>query len=113
MSFLSTVDEKAWFRHADGLNLRVRLTPSASANRMQGVEKSGDGLTRAKVAVTVVPEKGKANKALIKILSKHLGVAQRDIDLVSGATDRNKTLLLKGDADSLEKTLKRLFAPVQ
>ena len=43
-----------------------------------------DGECRLKVKASVVPENGKANKALLKLLSKQLGYAQRDLELVSG-----------------------------
>ena len=51
--------------------------------------------------VTAVPEAGKANEALIKLLAKEWGVAKSSISLVAGATDRNKILHIAGDAGDL------------
>ena len=49
-----------------------------------------DGDIVYRVAVTVVPEGGKANEAVIKLLPKHLGVAKSKFTLVSGARNRDK-----------------------
>ena len=51
--------------------------------------------------VTAVPEAGRANEALIKLLAKQWGVAKSSISLVAGATDRNKILHVAGDAGDL------------
>ncbi|MBL4907811.1 MAG: DUF167 domain-containing protein, partial [Sneathiella sp.] len=43
--------------------LFVRLTPNASVNQIKGYREAGNGEIRLKARVTVVPEKGRANKA--------------------------------------------------
>lgn len=68
----------------DGRNFAVRVTPKASRNL---VKFEGDVL---RVYVTVVPEGGKANAAVIKLLSKALGVPKSRLELVRGATSRDK-----------------------
>lgn len=75
----------------DGVLLKVRIAPKASANRIG--QPYGDAL---KVSVTAAPEKGKANAALVKLLAKTLGIAKSDIEVIAGQTDRNKTLKLRG-----------------
>ncbi|MEH6405514.1 MAG: DUF167 family protein [Sneathiella sp.] len=95
-----------------GVLLLVRLTPNASANRIDGLMDMADGGCRLKVKVSVVPENGKANKALIKFLSKQFGYAQRDFELVSGLTDRNKTILITGDASTVIEDLDKKFAVI-
>lgn len=42
------------------------------------------------VHVKAQPEKGKANEAVIKALSKHLGISPSRIILLRGETSRNK-----------------------
>ena len=64
--------------------IAVRVTPKASRNRIV-VE---DGTIR--VYVTVVPEGGKANAAVVKLLAKALGVPKSRLELVRGATARDK-----------------------
>ena len=50
-----------------------------------------------KIAVTAVPEKGNANAAVIKLLAKAWRLRKSDMEIVQGATDRNKVLRITGD----------------
>jgi len=75
----------------DGVRLSVRLTPRARQNALEGVREG-----RLLVHVTAPPEDGKANRALLKLLSKRLGIRASAIELVGGTTSRNKELLLRG-----------------
>lgn len=99
-----------------GVSVSIRLTPKASADRIVGIERQADGTLALKVSVTAVPEKGKANKALLKLLSKSWGVGMRSLELTRGGKDRNKTVLVAGDPDALLGTLSvwasRLEPPV-
>jgi uncharacterized protein YggU (UPF0235/DUF167 family) len=61
--------------------------------------------------VTAVPEAGRANEALIKLLAKQWGVAKSSISLVAGATDRNKILHVAGDAGDLMVRLSQSEIP--
>lgn len=92
------------FRRAQGgIAVDIRLAPKASRNAVTGIETLADGSCVLKVSVTAVPEKGKANKALLKLLSKSWGVAMQSLDLIRGAKDRNKTVLIDDPAgDRLE-----------
>ena len=53
-----------------------------------------DGSLRA--YVTTVPENGKANAAVLKLLSKALGVPKSRLELVRGATARDKLFRVRG-----------------
>ena len=86
---------------ADGVRVAVRLTPKASRNAIAGIAEAGQGDAVLKVMVTAVPEAGKANEALIKLLAKQWGIAKSSISLVAGATDRNKIVHVAGDAADL------------
>ena len=57
--------------------------------------QNADGQDYLKISVVSVPEKGKANKALIEFLAQKLGVAKSLMTIVSGQTDRFKKILLK------------------
>lgn len=81
----------------DDLRLAVKLTPKASRNGLQGLAEEADGGAVLKVQVTAVPENGKANAALCKLLSKELKLPKSAITVLSGATDRRKTLSIDGD----------------
>ncbi len=72
--------------------ITVKLTPKASKNEVQGWIKGPDGEKILKCRVTAVPEKGKANKALIALPAKHWKIPKSDIRMIRGETDRIKTL---------------------
>lgn len=90
---------------ADGVTVSIRLTPKASANRIQGLAQEADGGCVLKAAVTAAPEKGKANAALIKLLAKAWSLPKTSLTVISGATDRNKVLHIDGDPALLTKRI--------
>lgn len=89
----------------DGLRVRIRLTPGASANRIAGLVGEADGGVALKVQVTAVAEAGKANDALISLLARRWGVAKRDLTITAGLTDRRKTVHVAGDPALLSARL--------
>ncbi|GEO85721.1 DUF167 domain-containing protein [Ciceribacter naphthalenivorans] len=95
---------------ADHLRLAVRLTPNGGRDAIGGVEQNADGEAHLKARVSCVPEKGKANKALIALLSKTLGVPKSSINLLSGDTARQKILRIDGDPEDLAKRIDGLTA---
>jgi uncharacterized protein (TIGR00251 family) len=97
-----------WKLFADHLRLTVRLTPNGGRDAFDGIETGSEGETYLKARVTAIPEKGKANKALIALVSKSLGVAKSSITLVSGETARKKILRIEGDPEDLAKKLETL-----
>ncbi len=76
--------------HPKGVVLRVRAQPGAKRSEIRG-EQSG----ALKVAVTQVAEKGKANQALLRLVSKALGLRKSQLELLSGATSQQKRLLIR------------------
>ena len=95
---------------ATGVTLRIRVTPNAGADRIEGVVTRADGETVLKLRVAAVPDKGKANAAAIALLSKALGVPKSSIGLIAGDTARMKTLAIAGVADELATKLRLLCA---
>ena len=73
---------------ATGTEIALRVTPNASRNAI----KEEEGVLR--VYVTTVPEDGKANAAVVKLLSKAVGVPKSRLDLVRGHTSRDKVFLV-------------------
>lgn len=90
---------------AGGLRVAVKLTPKASRDRVQGVAAEADGQAVVKAQVTAVPEDGKANTALIKLLSKQWRVPKTQMEIVQGATDRRKVILISGNGAELAQRL--------
>ena len=77
--------------HAEGCVLPVRAQPGA---RKAGV--MGEQAGALKVAVTAPPEDGRANKALLEVLREALGLKRSQVELLSGATSRDKRFLIRG-----------------
>ncbi len=76
--------------HADGATLAVRAQPGAKKNAVLG-EQAG----ALKVAVTAPPEDGRANAALLEVIRDWLGVKRSQVELLSGASNRNKVFLIR------------------
>nr|WP_153458479.1 DUF167 family protein [Sinorhizobium fredii] len=94
----------------DHARLTVRLTPNGGRDAIDGFETAADGEEHLKVRVRAVPEKGKANEALIALLAKALGLARNRITLVSGDTQRKKILRIDADPEAVHKRLSELVA---
>jgi len=92
-------------RYESGIRFDVRLTPGAGANALGGVVRDGDGKGHLRVRVTAIPEKNKANKALVAVIAKTLRVAKGLVEIRSGHTSRLKTIDVSGDALALAKSL--------
>ena len=71
--------------------IRVKVLPRSSINQISGNE---EGVI--KVKLTAPPVEGKANKALVQFLAKELGVARRDVEIVSGERSRVKSIRIYG-----------------
>ncbi len=76
--------------------LAVKLTPGASADRIDGWGVDAGGRPVLKVRVRARPIDGEANAALILLLSKSLGVARSDVSLVRGGQSRLKMVEVEG-----------------
>ncbi|MFT4637241.1 MAG: hypothetical protein ACI8T1_000550 [Verrucomicrobiales bacterium] len=76
-------------------DIAIRVIPNASRTRCE--ERNEDGVY--KIRIQAVPEKGKANKALVQFLAKQLGVPRNKVTLVSGETARNKRVRIEGLTD--------------
>ncbi|HVM60351.1 MAG TPA: DUF167 domain-containing protein [Verrucomicrobiae bacterium] len=72
----------------------VRVTPRARQNKVQ---RQADG--SLKVYVTAPPEDGRANEAVVETIAEWLGVKRRDVEIVHGATSRNKIVRVAGAVD--------------
>ncbi len=48
------------------------------------------------MSVTAPPEDGRANAALVEVLRDWLGMKRSQVELASGATNRNKVFLIRG-----------------
>lgn len=77
------------------LQLVVKVVPN-SGRQAWTIDKAG----QLKCYLKSLPEKGMANKELIKILANSLGITQDAIKLVGGLTTRTKRLLIETNLTS-------------
>ena len=66
----------------------VRVTPHAKQNK---VVENGDVL---RVYTTVAPENGRANDAVIKLLSEYWDISKSKIKILRGLTGRDKIVVI-------------------
>lgn len=71
--------------------ITVKVVPGSSRDQIVGW--LGDAL---KIKVAAAPEKGKANKAVVKLLAKTLGIGTDAIEVVSGHTSPSKVIAIDG-----------------
>ena len=74
-----------------GVIITVKAHAGARQNAILG--ERNDAL---RIAVTPAPEKGKANRAIIELLGKSLGVPKSAIELITGDTSPQKRFLIVG-----------------
>ncbi|MDB5536724.1 MAG: hypothetical protein JWQ65_1599 [Devosia sp.] len=91
-----------------GLSLFVRVTPNAGRDAIEGTELRDDGSAVLRLRVKAVPDKGRANAAVIALLAKALGVPKSAITLTSGEAARVKTLSVAGDGAALVAAVESL-----
>jgi len=62
---------------------------------------------RIKIAVTAPPVDGEANAAVIELFAKQLGIPRGNVEVITGASSRRKTLRI---ADVTEQQIAELLA---
>lgn len=93
----------------DWVLLPVQAQPGARRDAIGGVH---DG--RLKVSVVQAAEKGKANRELIRVLAKSLGVSRSQVALRSGETTSRKLFAISGaDEAEVKAWLERVCVPLR
>ncbi|PZO89844.1 MAG: hypothetical protein DI623_08850 [Sphingomonas sanxanigenens] len=105
------VPSPPWTIAGDGVRLALRLTPRASADRIDGIGADSDGRPLLLLRLKAPPVEGAANAALIAYLAKALGVRKADVAIVAGETGRTKRLRIAGDAQAVVDRLAALVSP--
>jgi len=72
------------------MKIFVKVKPKAIEEKIQKVSD-----TNFKVWVRAIPEKGKANRAVLRALANYFDVSQSDIEIVSGSTSKLKVFEIK------------------
>lgn len=88
-----------------GIEIRVKVVPRSSKSEIVGVF---DGML--KVRLNSPPVEGAANKELVKLFSKHFGVAKSDVSIVRGEKSRLKHLFV---ASGTPSNLMRMISDIK
>jgi uncharacterized protein (TIGR00251 family) len=96
-----------WRAGSDGVTVRVKVHPRSRRPGLHGIQESAAG-PRLKIDVAEAAEDGKANRAVCAILAATLRRPQASVRIVSGATSREKSLAVAGDATALVAMLRAL-----
>ncbi len=81
------------FKRVKVKRISVKVTPKASKPRVEkDLLPNGHGQEQYKIWVNVAPEDGKANKAVIEMLSDFLDIPKSKIRITNGLTNRNKVV---------------------
>ncbi len=75
----------------EGLQLDIYVQPGAKKTAIIGEH---DG--RLKISVNQPPDKGRANEAVLELLSKTMCIPKSNINIIRGHTARQKTVALSG-----------------
>ena len=83
-------------------DIKIKLLPRSSRSRIMGME--GEFY---KIKVNSPPVDGEANKELISLISKRLGIPKGSIEIIAGKSSRIKVLRILGiDGESVSRLMK-------
>jgi uncharacterized protein (TIGR00251 family) len=97
-----------WRYSTQGISVAVRVTPRSGRDEVDGLETLADGRAALKVRVRAITDGGEANRAVIELIAKALGVPKAKVRIRSGMTSRLKQIAVDGDPARLGDTLRRL-----
>ena len=97
-----------WRISTTGVSIALRVTPRGGRDGIDGIEQLSDGRSVLKVRVRAIADSGEANRAVLVLLAKSLGVPKASVSLLSGATSRLKQVAIAGDPARLDEALRAL-----
>jgi uncharacterized protein (TIGR00251 family) len=99
-----------WRYSTQGISVALRVTPRGGRDDIDGVEMLANGRVVVKVRVRAIADGGEANRAVMELLAKALGVPKAKVRILSGATSRLKQIAVDGDPSKLGDALRKLTA---
>jgi uncharacterized protein (TIGR00251 family) len=99
-----------WRYSSGGISVALRVTPRGGRDDIDGLETLANGRTVVKVRVRATAEGGEANRAVMELLAKALGVPKGKVRVLSGTTSRLKQIAIDGDPAKLGDALRKLTA---
>jgi uncharacterized protein (TIGR00251 family) len=86
------------------VRIKLRVTPRSRADEIVGLREDGALLVR----VTAPPREGEANEAVVRLLSRALGIPRTSVRIQGGARSRDKWVDVDGmDTAELRRRLGR------
>ena len=79
----------------------MRVSPGAKRTGIDGPY----GESALKLRISAPPVDGKANAEITRFLSRLLGMARSDAEVVRGSSGRDKTVLLRGVEPSVARSV--------
>ena len=77
--------------------LAIRITARSAKPGIGRWRVAADGREELEIRVSEAPADGAANEALLKLLSKALGVSRSELAIISGAASRHKRIAIPFD----------------
>jgi uncharacterized protein len=102
--------DRPWVAVPGGVLVAVRTTPKGGRDAIDGIEMLADGRAVLKARVRAAPRQGEANRALVRLLARELGMTPSAISIAAGATARIKRVRLDGDPAALMTALEKAAA---
>ena len=91
--------------NADGLIFAVKATPNAKKNYIGDIFINSKNQNVLKIYITATATDGKANEAIITLLSTSWKLRKNQIGIILGFKNRNKIFYIKGQPKDLIKHL--------
>ena len=99
-----------WRYSTEGISVALRVTPRGGRDDIDGVETLANGRIVVKVRVRAIADGGEANRAVMGLMAKALGVPKAKVRILSGATSRLKQIAVDGDPVKLGEALRKSTA---
>ena len=96
-----------WRYSTQVISVALRVTPRGGRDDIEGIETLADGRAVLKLRVRAIAEGGEANRAVIELLVKALGVPKASVKILSGVTSRLKQVAVDGDPKILGEMLRK------
>jgi uncharacterized protein len=99
-----------WRYSTQGISITLRVTPRGGRDDIDGVETLANGRSVVKVRVRAIADGGEANRVVMELLAKALGVPKAKVRILSGTTSRLKQIAVDGDPAKLGDALRKVTA---
>jgi len=87
--------------------LAIKVTPRSSKPGIGGWRTGADGRAELEVRVAEAPADGAANDAVVRLLSKWLGLARSDVTITAGHASRHKRVAVPLDLGEVRRRIEQ------